>query len=187
MWYIRDIINTDGDSFKYLTVDDTFGEPCEDLYMLELFNPDEVIKVKFALSDKLRTEITSIEELLNYISSKINNAPFIGYADYTLFALSQEEYELMDYFDTDKEVSRLTLPHEWYGSSTSHNSLFLVNHNLGTYAVTDLLLNKSDVFIFEDDAFYYEFTDFNIALRYTYTTSKKDFMKKLTKLRLKRL
>lgn len=186
MWYIRDIINMDGDSVKHLVVDDAFGEPCEELYMLELFNPDTVTKVKFALNEVLRKEITTVKKLINYISSKINNEPFIGYTNYSLFALCQEEYELMDYFDVDKEVSRVTANHAWYGASNEPDNLFLINYNLGTYTVTDLLLTTPEVFVFEDDAFYYELTDFNLALRYTYVGCKGDFIKKLIKLRLKR-
>lgn len=184
MWFLSKIINKDYDNFNAYPIS-TVLFSMDDIESLVFVNA-KTNEAKLVPFDNCSSNIkSSVESIISYISDSLDNEEFIGIYDDFLFCINKYELKIADYFEDAGVVKRKASKADFYSATTDEkDNPVIVSYNFKTFSVMRLLLTHPDAFVFEKDAFYYELSDFDLALKYTYTQGKEKFDIALTKLRI---
>ena len=164
------------------TLDDSFGRPLEGLGILtfEDFETGDYKEIVF--TEQLIDELSTIDKVRTWLVEQLFGRTFNGFYDSYLFSVNKLEYKLLDYFEEDGLVKRVGTPKEFYAVSKDDDNLIVLNYNLKYMTVMQLLLTHPEAFVYEENAFYYELTDYDLAFRYKYLRGSKSRRKSCTKL-----
>lgn len=184
MWLLSKIINKDYDKFNVYSIStDLFS--MDDIESLVFVNAKTNEARLIPFDNCSRSIKSSIESITSYISDSLDNEEFIGIYNDFLFCINKYELKIADYFEDSGVVKRKTSKADFYSATTDEkDNPVIVSYNYKGFSIMKLLLTHPDVFVFEKDAFYYELSDFDLALKYTYTQGKEKFDIALTKLRI---
>lgn len=182
MWLLSKIIGIDYDSFYAYPMDFLSMDLLESL----VFVNSKTKETRLIPFDNCDSSIkSSVDSIKSYISDSLDNEEFIGtYIDY-LFCVNKYEWKIADYFDEAGVVKRKSLNTDIYTATTDRmDNPVIVSYDYKSLSIMKLLLINPNAFVFEEDAFYYELSDFDLALKYTYTQGKEKFDIALAKLRI---
>ena len=182
MWLLSKIIGIDYDAFYAYPMDFLSMDELEGL----VFVNSKTKESRFIPFDRCSRNIkSSVGSITSYISDSLDNEEFVGiYSDF-LFCINKYELKIADYFDEAGVVKRKSLNTDVYTATTDKmDNPVIVSYEYKSLSIMKLLLINPNVFVFEEDAFYYELSDFDLALKYTYTHGKENFDIALTKLRI---
>lgn len=185
MWFLTGIESTDDYSVDTFYLDTTFSKPLEDLDSLVFTNFKTGETIEIVIDDVMEYNVDGLNEVRQFICDQLGCDKFIGMFGEHLFCMNKYEYSFGEYFDMDKLVKyRGSSSSKYYTSSINDNNLAFVLCNMTTYFIARLLLKHPDAFVFDEDAFYYPLSDFNLAFRYTYTKGKAKFDSALAKYKI---
>lgn len=183
MWLLSKIINKDYDKFNAYSIStDLFS--MDDIESLVFVNVKTNEARLIPFDNCSRSIKSSVDSITSYISDSLDNEEFIGIYNDFLFCINKYELKIADYFEDSGVVKRKTSQTDFYSSTDEKDDPVIVSYNYKTFSIMRLLLTHPDAFVFEEDAFYYELSDFDLALKYTYTQGKEKFDIALTKLRI---
>lgn len=183
MWLLSKIIGIDYDSFYAYPMDFLSMDLLESLVFVNI-KTKEARLIPF--DNCSRSIKSSVDSITSYISDSLDNEEFVGiYANF-LFCINKYELKIADYFDEAGVVKRKSLNNNNFYSATTDkmDNPVIVSYEYKSLSIMKLLLINPNAFVFEEDAFYYELSDFDLALKYTYTKGKEKFDIALTKLRI---
>jgi hypothetical protein len=147
--------------------------------------------------------VSSSENIPNdiIIATEFNlkNTDCLWYNQITATSSGRREVKYFDLFEFLVAVQNLHQEINLYGvvkrKSLNNNNFYtattdktdnpvIVSYEYKSLSIMKLLLINPNAFVFEEGAFYYELSDFDLALKYTYTKGKEKFDIALTKLRI---
>lgn len=184
MWFLTDMQDEHMYKIGCFTLDESFGRPLEGLGVLtfEDFETGDYKEIVF--TEQLIDELSTIDKVRTWLVEQLFGRTFNGFYDSYLFSVNKLEYKLLDYFEEDGLVKRVGTPKEFYAASKDDDNLIVLNYNLKYMTVMQLLLTHPEAFVYEEDAFYYELTDYDLAFRYKYLRGRKKFETVVTKLKI---
>ena len=181
MWLLTKILTIESNNSNAFCLTDSI----DDIESL-VFKHKDTGEVRLIPFDTCRDKLHSALDVKAYIKSRLDNEEFIGFYDEYLYCVNKYELKISDYFDISGVVKRKNCIHVFYASTvdTSDSNLVILNYNNSPISVMRLLLTNPGVFIFEQDGFYYELDDVDLAIKYTYSLGKENFDLALIKCRI---
>lgn len=184
MWFLTDMQDDSMNKIGCFTLDDSFGRPLEGLGILvfEDFETGDYKEIVF--TERLLDELDTTNKFMSWLLEQLFGRTFNGFYDSHLFTVNKLEYKLLDYFEEDGLVKRVGTPKEFYAANKDDDNLIVLNYNLKYMTVMQLLLIHPEAFVYEEDAFYYELTDYDLAFRYKYLRGRQKLETIVTKLKI---
>ena len=185
MWFLTKIVTKDYDDLNAYQLSFFFDNSIDSLESL-VFKCKETGEARLIPFDNCKKSLLSMEDVTQYISSRLDNDVVVGIYDDYLYCVNKYEFKIADYFDISGVVKRRNHIHVFSASTVddSDNNLMILNYNNHPISIMRLLLTNPGVFIFEQDGFYYELDDVDLAVKFTYSSGKDAFDLALTKCRL---
>lgn len=182
MWFLSKIADKYYDGFYAYLMDSLSMNDIESL----IFVNSKTKETRLIPFDNCDSNIkSSVDSIKSYISDSLDNEEFIGTYNNYLFCVNKYEWKIADYFDEAGVVKRKSLNTDIYTATTDKmDNPVIVSYDYKSLSIMKLLLINPNAFVFEEDAFYYELSDFDLALKYTYTESKEKFDIALAKFRI---
>lgn len=187
MWYLIEIVNDNEKSVDCITLDFHFNSLKTNLKYLiyKNYKSGECKKVTF--SSELKEKLWCINRVTDYIEDQLGTSDYLGFCDIYLFAINIWEYKLLSYFDEVGIVDRCaTIQDErnYYSTCVNHYNMLILEFNLNKMSIMRLLLRHPEIFAFDEDALYYEFSGCNFAFKYKYLRGRDNLISVITKFRI---